>query len=179
MYSFFQRFHNYKISQLVQCPNQEKLQQASVASQSAQEVAHESLQQCAARRQNLQRIAGSFMTSLSKAFQAAVSSSSRSMASMASTGSSGYAVANVPPDGLNPFTEDVLREATPVAKDPAPPTASNPFPDSDSASGAESGPPDPGKWKPLESESENSTSPCAQDPKPQPEGLESLEGDPK
>eukprot|EP00435_Cladocopium_sp_Y103_P053942 s413_g17.t1 len=162
--------------------NQEKLQQASVASQSAQEVAQESLQQCAARRQNLQRIAGSFMTSLSKAFQAAVSNISDS------SRSSGYTVpANVPAeDGLNPFTEDVLREATPVSpKDPQgpPPTASNPFPDSDSASGAESGPPDPGKWKPLESESENSTSPWAAqvDPKPQPEGegLEGLEGDQK
>ena len=187
--SFSDFIFNYKISQLVQCPNQEKLQHASVASQSAQEVAHESLQQCAARRQNLQRIAGSFMASLSKAFQAAVSNSGpmASIGSMGSTGSSGYTVpTNAPEEGLNPFTEDVLRDASPLPKDPAaqspvhpPAVASNPFPDSDSASGAESGPPDPGKWKLLESESENSTSPWAVDPKGQPESLESPEGDPK
>ena len=89
---------------------------------------------------------------------------------------------NVPPleDGWNPFTEDVLREATPVqAQDQAPSAASNPFPDSDSASGVESGPPDPGKWKPLESESENSTSPWAAQVDPKPLEGESLEGDPE
>ena len=118
--------------------------------------AHESLQSCAAKRGNLQKIAGSFMSSLSDAFQAAVQLSS------GGAGSAPY------PEDRNPFTEDVTKPtAAALAAPVSPPAAAaaaavaetgaaNPFSDSEEESQ------NVGKWKQLESESENSTSPWAE-----------------
>ena len=100
------------------------------------------------------------MSSLSDAFQAAVQLSS------GGSGSTPY------PEDRNPFTEDVTKPtAAPLAAPVSPAAAAAPAPVSPPA--AETGAANPfsdseeesqnvGKWKQLESESENSTSPWAE-----------------